>query len=145
MAPPRQEQLGERLSGVEATLAAFERYERDRWHKLAEDMQPLVNLPAQLARDIGKIQGTFDGRISAITKEIERSITAAVEKAIEPVNRDVAVLKRKVEILEAAQLQEDGAKNLASKVLHSPVIGGFIGALLAALAFAWAALTGKLP
>lgn len=145
MAPPLNNQLGERLSGVEATLAAFERYERDRWHKLAEDMQPLVNLPAQLARDIGRIQGTFDGRIAAITKEIERSITAAVEKAIEPVNADVATLKAKVEALEVAQQQETGAKNLSARLLHSPVISGFLGALMAAVAVAWAFITGKVP
>jgi hypothetical protein len=146
MAQPRNEQqLGERISGVEATLEAFEKYERDRWHKLAQDMQPLVHLPTQIARDIAKIQGSFEGRISSVTREIERSITAAVEKAIEPVNADVASLKTKVEALEASRLHESGAKHFAGRLLQSPVISGFIGALMAGLAFAWAVVTGKVP
>lgn len=143
MAPPRQDQLGERLSGLEAAFAGFEKYEHERWHALNNTLQPLAALPLQLTRDIAQIQGTFDGRIAAITKEIERSITAAVEKAIEPVNADLALLKTKVEALEAIQLKNAGAKSLASSFLRSPIITGFIGALMAAAAIAWAFLTGK--
>jgi hypothetical protein len=145
MPPTRPDQLGERLSGLEAAFGSFEKYEHDRWHALNNTLQPLVGLPLQLTRDIAKIQGTFDGRIATITREIERSITAAVEKAIEPVNADVTRLKADVEELKAAQLQEAGAKNFSSRLLQSPVISGFIGAILAGLAFAWAVMTGKVP
>lgn len=145
MAPPRPDQLGERLSGLEAAFTGFEKYEHERWHALNNTLQPLTSLPLQLTRDIAKIQGTFDGRIAAITKEIERSITAAVEKAIEPVNADVAMLKAKVEALEATHLQEAGAKSLAVRLLHSPVISGFIGALMAGIAVAWAFVSGRVP
>lgn len=141
--PPRQEQLGERISGLESAFASFEKYEHERWHALNNTLMPLTGLPLQLTRDIAKIQGTFDGRIAAITKEIERSITAAVEKAIEPVNSEVATLKTQVAALEAIQLKEAGAKSLVASFLRSPIITGFIGALMAAAAIAWAFLTGK--
>lgn len=139
MTPPRPDNLGERLSGVEATLEAFEKYERERWHKLAQDMQPLVNLPSQMTRDMAKIQGSFEGRISTVTKEIERSITAAVEKAIEPVNNEVASMKSRIEALETAGHRQEGALGVVLAILKSPAIGWLVGAAITV----WAILTGK--
>lgn len=139
MTPPRQDTLGERLSGVEATLEAFEKYERDRWHKLAQDMQPLVNLPSQMTRDMAKIQGAFEGRISTVTKEIERSITAAVERAIEPVNNEVASMKSRIEALETKGHRQEGALGVVLAILKSPAFGWLVGAALTV----WALLTGK--
>lgn len=143
MPPPRQDQLGERLSGLEAQVAGFEKYEHQRWHDLNNTLQPLTGLPLQLTREIAKMQGTFDGRIAAITREIERSITAAVEKAIEPLNARIATLEAKVEALETSKQQETGAKNLIILFMRSPVVSGFIAALLASAAVAWAFVTGK--
>lgn len=141
---PRQDQLGERLSGLEAAFTGFEKYEHERWHALNNTLQPLVGLPLQLTRDIARIQGTFDGRIATITREIERSITAAVEKAIEPVNRDLTELKTKVEALEQTKNQEAGAKTFASRFINSPIVAGTVGALLTAAAWGYALLTGKM-
>lgn len=136
---PLQEQLGERLSGLEAKVEGMDRYAHDKWHDLNNTLQPLVNLPLQLTRDIAKMQGTFDGRIATISKEIERSITAAVEKAIEPVNADIAVLKTDVETLKAAKLQEDGARSVIATILKSPALGWLVGAAITG----WAIVTGK--
>lgn len=97
--PPRQESLGERLSGVEATLQAFEKYERERWHKLANDLQPLINLPTQMARDMGLLEGGLAG-----------TVAQAVEKATKPVSDDVASLRADVDALKANSNQLSGAK-----------------------------------
>lgn len=137
--PPRAEPLGERMSGLEATVAAFEKYERDRWHKLSNDLQPLVNLPERLTRDIAKMQGVFDGRISTVSKDIERSITAAVERAIEPVNADVAKLKTDVEALQSAHLKDEGARGIIAIIFRSPVIAWLASAGIAV----WALLSGR--
>ena len=52
---PARESLGERISSVEATLGALEKYEHERWHKLSNDLQPLVALPEKITRDIAKM------------------------------------------------------------------------------------------
>ncbi len=137
--PSARDPVGERLSSLESAFASFEKYEHDRWHKLANDLQPLIGLPVQMARDIGKLQGGFDGRIATITKEIERSITAAVEKAIEPVNQDITVLKGDVEELKRAKLHDDGAKGIVSAIFKSPLIAWLI--VLAGVV--WAIVTGR--
>jgi len=139
--PPRPEQQGERLSSLEAKFDGFERYEHERWHALNNTLQPLVGLPLQLTRDIAKIQGTFDGRIAGITKEIERSITAAVEKAIEPVNADIVALKAAVKVLEGAKSKDEGARGVIASILNSRLLAW----LLAVLGAAWAVLSGKHP
>jgi hypothetical protein len=145
MAPSRPDPLGERLSGLEATVASMDKYAHSKWHDLNNTLQPLTGLPLQLSREIAKMQGTFDGRMSAITRDMERSITAAVEKAIEPVNTEIATLKAKVEALEQANFQEAGAKGLAAAIMRSPIVSVVIGSLLAALAVAWAFVNGKVP
>jgi hypothetical protein len=118
MAPNRSSE-GERIAGLEAKLDAFERYERDRWHKQDKDLQLLVGLPTQIARENGKMQG-----------EIERGIMAAVEKAIEPLARTLADLAARVSILELAKQREEGAKGLAVWFLQSPLIGWIAAAAL---------------
>jgi hypothetical protein len=100
MTSPRVNE-GERIAGLEAKFDAFEQYERERWHKQDRDLQLLVGLPTQIARENGKMQG-----------EISALITAAVEKALEPVMGDIALLKTKVEALEVKQGVWSGAKLL---------------------------------
>lgn len=116
--------VGERLAALSASFEAEKQYQHDRWHKLANDLQPLVNLPVQMARDIGKIQGTFDGRISTVTKEIERSITAAVERAIEPLSDEVTKLRSEVDTLKAGQQQLGGARMFGVWLVQTLVAAG---------------------
>lgn len=120
-------------------MTALEKYEHERWHKLAQDLQPLVLLPERITRDIAKMQGTFDGRISSISNEIQRSITAAVEKAIEPVDADLAALKVEVAALQDDRIRRDGATGVIQAILKSPALGWLVGAAITA----WAVLTGR--
>lgn len=125
--------LGERLASLEATVTALEKYEHERWHKLAQDLQPLVLLPERLTREMGKLQGTFDGRVSTISKEIERSITSAVEKAIEPIHEDMSTIRQRVSNLEDAQSQWRGAKLLAVWMVQTLI--ATVAALVAVFSF----------
>lgn len=121
--PPRSD-LGERLSGLEAKVDGFERYSHDRWHNLQNTLQPLALLPAQIARDFAKLEGSID-----------RVVAAAVEKAIAPVIADVAELRTKVEAHDQALQRQAGAVGL----LSNPIVAGIVGAIItwAMLLVAW--------
>jgi hypothetical protein len=116
-------ELGERIAALSASFEAEKEYQHERWHKLDNDLTPVVNLPEKLTREIGRLQGIFDGKISTVTREIERSITAAVEKAIEPLNVEVIDLKTRVSALETAQVADKTAKGVLVWFLQSPLIG----------------------
>ena len=126
---------GERIAGLSAQFDAFEKYEHERWHKLNNDLTPLMQLPEKLTREIGRMQGTFDGRIASVLKEIERTMEAAIEKAIKPISDEVAELKRDVDALKSKSLQETGAKNLAVWFLQSPLVGWIAAGVLAFVAW----------
>jgi hypothetical protein len=68
--PNRTSPPGERISRLEAKFDAYEQYSHERWHQLANDLQPMVGLPLQLTRDLakmeGKLEAKIDGRLSAI-------------------------------------------------------------------------------
>ena len=70
MSPDRGQPVGERVSGLEAKFTGYEKYSHEQWHDLKNTLQPLVNLPMQMARDIAKLEGKLeakiDGRLSAI-------------------------------------------------------------------------------
>lgn len=74
--------VGERITAVAVQLQEFEKYNHERWHKLNNDLQPLVNLPERFTRELGRMQGTFEGRLSTLAKEMERSTETGIEKAL---------------------------------------------------------------
>jgi seryl-tRNA synthetase len=108
--PPPRENLGERIAGVEAAFERFERYERERWHKQDNDLTPLLQLPERLTREIGKLQGMVEGRINSVSKDIDRSIAAAIKDALQPLSQDMVELKAKVDELERQRNVLTGAK-----------------------------------
>jgi hypothetical protein len=126
---------GERIAALAASFDAFETYEHERWHKLNNDLTPLVNLPNQMARDLGKMEGRFRGEIKAATDNFERIVNDAVARAVGPVNDKVATLEAKVEVLEIAHEQQTGAKNLAAWLIQSPLFAWIAAAAL--MAWAW--------
>jgi hypothetical protein len=130
--PPRQEHLGERVSSIEATLEGLEKYEHERWHRLSNDLQPLMQMPERLAREVGKMQGIFDGKINSVSKEIERSIMAAIEKAIQPMGAEIAELRGEVETLKNEQRQMTGARRLGVWLLQTIIAA--LSAIVAVLA-----------
>lgn len=103
-------ELGERIAALAASFDAEKQYQHDRWHKLDNDLTPLVNLPERLTREIGKLQGIFEGRLTSVSREFERSMEAAITKALTPIVNDVAELKSRVETLETNRNQLSGAK-----------------------------------
>lgn len=118
MAPPRgSPDLGERLAALTASFEAEKDYQHDRWHKLDNDLTPVVNMPERLVREMGKIQGIFESKISAVSKELERSMEHAIGRAVKPVTDDVtglkseiAELRKEIEALKTARNQLTGAK-----------------------------------
>lgn len=131
----RSSNVGQRISSLEATVAGMDKYAHEKWHDLNNTLQPLVLLPERITRDIAKLQGSFDGRINAVTKEIERTITVAVENALNPVINDVENLKSRVDALETVRKEHTGMAKAANWLLQSPLIGWLAAA--AAIVIAW--------
>lgn len=116
-----EQQLGERMAALEASFNASNEYQHERWHRLANDLQPIIALPERITRDVAKMQGLFEGKITSVAKEIDRSITAAIEKALKPVNDDITALKNEVAALQAKQNAWTGAKMLAVWVIQTAI------------------------
>ena len=125
--------LGQRIASLEATVSALEKYEHERWHKLANDLQPLVSLPEKMTREVGRMQGTFNGQIASMSKEIERSITAAVERAIEPIHVDMSAIRSRVSALENNQSQLTGAKGVMIWIVQTVIAA--VAAIVAVFAY----------
>lgn len=67
---------GERIAKLEAMVSGLQQYERERWHKLDNDLTPVVNLPLQLTRDIAKLEARIDAKIDGRLAAIEARLTA---------------------------------------------------------------------
>lgn len=128
--PPR-DQIGERLSGLEAKVEGMDRYTHEKWHDLNNTLQPLIALPERLTRDVAKIQGIFDGKIHTVSKDFERSIMAAIEKALMPMSADIAELRADVEALKADRHQLTGGRRFAVWIVQTLIAA--IGAVIAVL------------
>jgi predicted RNase H-like nuclease (RuvC/YqgF family) len=122
------ESVGERLAGVEARLEAFDRYTHERWHGLNNDLQVLLALPERLTREVGKLQGIIDGRIASVSKDVERSMEAAISKALKPVTDDVTELKaeveglrKEIEALKTSKQQWTGARIAVTLIVQTVI------------------------
>ena len=104
------QELGERIAALAASFESEKEYQHDRWHKLANDLTPLISLPERMTREIGRLHGIFDGKISTLSRDLERSTEATIEKAIKPVTDNVAELRKDVDALKKARAQLSGAK-----------------------------------
>lgn len=126
---PRQTQ-GEQISGLQATVDAFREYETEKWHKLANDLQPLMQLPERLTRDVAKIDAKVEVRINAVAKEIERSVLAAIKEAVAPIKKEMAELRTDVDALKALSNKLSGARILLIFLMNmlAGLAAGFGGA-----------------
>lgn len=120
------QELGERLAALSASFEAEKTYQHDRWHKLANDLTPLISLPERLTREIGRLHGIIDGKMSTMSREFERSTESTIARAIKPVTDDVAQLRNDVaqvsadvEKLKMARQQWTGAKMFALWLLST--------------------------
>lgn len=131
--------LGERISSLEATVASSDKYAHERWHKLDNDLSPITLLPAQIARDLGKMEGRIQGKIGSITEDMERKIADAVARAVAPVRDDVCELKTEVS---AQQIDIDALKLDLSRWTGARLLLAYIVGVLVAAASALAGLLG---
>lgn len=127
--PARAQNLGERISGLEATVASMDGYSHERWHKLANDMTPLLALPERLTRDVAKIDAKVEVRINAVAKEMERAVLSAIKEAIAPIKAEMVELRSDVDALKAQSNKLTGAKLLFVFVIQTVIacVAGFAG------------------
>lgn len=98
--PPRTGQLDEiseaigRLSGQ---IESLDRYTHEREHGLNNLAQKVDGLGVRITRDIAAVEGRIEGRIKAMDDRLAA--------------------------LEMAQNREAGARNLATWILQSPLVG----------------------
>jgi hypothetical protein len=115
---PTQE-LGERIAALTASFEAEKDYQHDRWHKLANDLTPLSSLPERLTREVGRLHGLIDGKMSTLSRDFERSTEATIARAVEPIARDVLQLREDVENLKQERQRWTGARIFALWLLST--------------------------
>lgn len=127
---------GMRLVRLEANFKEFEKYTHERWHDLANNLQPLMALPERLTREVGKVQGIFEGRMGTMSKEIERGMEHAIERAIKPVTEDVTDLRKDVKKLQldVDELMQERSKWTGARMLGNWAVQTMISVLSAVAA-----------
>lgn len=101
-------ELGERMAALAASFEAEKEYQHERWHKLDNDLTPVIQLPEKLTRDIARMQGLMEGRMEA-----------AIEKAMKPVVDEISSLKTRVGALETSKTQISTARMIAVWVIQT--------------------------
>jgi predicted nuclease with TOPRIM domain len=107
--------LGERTAAVEAVVKELQQYERDRWHKLDNDLQTIFNLPREITRDLAKLE-----------ERLEAMVDKAVERALGPVisnhgklSAEVDSLKDRLSELEGKGHQLTGQQRLGHFLIQT--------------------------
>lgn len=111
--PPRSGQLDEisqSIGRLEGLVEGVEKYIHDKRHDDANVAQKVEALGTRITRDIAAVEGRIEGRIKAMDDRLL--------------------------LVERAQQQQAGAKNLVTWLLQSPLIG-WIAAGLMFLATLW--------
>jgi hypothetical protein len=70
-----QPNIGERIASLDARFGAFEKYTHERWHDMANDLQPLIAMPKDLTRDMAKLEARLDARFGDRLTAIEARLT----------------------------------------------------------------------
>lgn len=122
--------VGERVASLQGRFEAFEGYEHDRWHKLNNDLMPIIALPEKLAREMGRLEGIQSGRLSAISKEFEATLKEAITQALEPVSKELINLRTDVDELKLGAGKNSVVRQLGLWVVQTLIS---IAAALAAV------------
>lgn len=139
MAPRKPSDLGERVASLAAGFEQFEKYSHERWHKLNNDLQPIVALP----RDLSKLEGRLRGEMSAYAKSFEQAVSDAIEKAIEPINENISTLRADVDELKGWRRQQTGERGIIKAIAESPLVAWIFAA--AVMLWAWLTAHGQVP
>lgn len=122
--------IGERVAELSGKFEVFEKYEHDRWHKLNNDLTPLVQLPERLARDMGRLEGLQSGKLSTMAKEFEIALKEAITQALEPVGKELASLRTDVDELKVSAGKNSAVRQLGMWFVQTLIS---VGAALAAV------------
>lgn len=113
MTPPRSEsqrmpgqldQISAAIGELKGKIDSIDRYTHEREHGINNLAQKVEGLGIRITRDIAAVEGRIEGRIKAMDDRL-----AALEKV---------------------QQQQTGAKNLASWILQSPLVGWIVAGVM---------------
>lgn len=77
---PDSRVVGERLAAIETSIKMMQDYEKEHWHKLNNDLTPIMMLPDKLQREL-------------------KTSLAPLVKDIEQLQKDVTILKGSAEFM----------------------------------------------
>lgn len=98
--PTRSLTVGERLARIEGRFDESDANARELWRRNDDALKGLAGLPERLARERGEDRGQTEGRLNAVVADLRRTITDAVEKAIEPLTATQADHEKRLDSLE---------------------------------------------
>lgn len=111
--PPRQagqlDEISEAIGRLSGQVESLDRYTHEREHSIQNLAAKVDGVGALISREVARLKGEIQGQLD--------------------------LMERRVATLEAAHLQQTGAKNLAVAVLGSPLIGWVFAAAVAIAAW----------